>query len=627
MSNDSSTGPLTAETISRYFTETPANIVSNDMLREPQLAGYNAIRAALLAGDQRVVAQIPVGCGKSGLISLLPYGVAAGRVLVIAPNLTIKRQLASDLDGTTPRSFYRQRNVLPPGSAGPAVAELDSSANHHDCDAAHIVVTNIQQLAEGGAWLDAFPSDYFDLIIVDEGHHNAAPTWQRVFDRFPGARVVSLTATPFRADGQEVEGKTVYRYTFREAMTKGYIKDIRSENVAPAELYFTYQGEERRHTLEEVLELREEAWFSKGVALAEECNVSIVDASLQWLWDLRTTGLHHQVIAVACSIDHARQVRALYQERGCEAAVIHSQMPNDERDDVLRRLRNNDLDVIVQVSMLGEGFDHKQLSVAAVFRPFRSLSPYIQFVGRVMRVNVEGAPAHQDNRGIIVSHLGLNIETLWADFKSLDSGDQELVRKWVADEGSGPGGDGTPPPRWAAGVMDVQREVLVDRFISDSFLGHDADTDALIDNAIETMREQGIDLELLGLSRDDFRRRFAAAQPQSGPTEPQRLPVQPQARRKAQRQRLNERVRSEASRVCSAVGEPATGRRIALAGGTGAANNLGAVTVRLNRKVNDLLGIDSKQRGDLSLEQLEQALSQLTVLADEVAEELTKELD
>jgi DNA repair protein RadD len=111
-----------------------------------------------------------------------------------------------------------------------------------------------------------------------------------VFEAFPEAKVVSLTATPFRADGAEVEGDVVYTYWFREAMRRGYIKDIRSENVAPAELYFTYQGESRHHTLDEVLELREEDWFSKGVALAEECNVSIVDASILWLRDLRSTG-------------------------------------------------------------------------------------------------------------------------------------------------------------------------------------------------------------------------------------------------------------------------------------------------------------------------------------------------
>jgi len=44
---------------------------------------------------------------------------------------------------------------------------------------------------------------------VDEGHHNAAPSWRNVFERFPGARVISLTATPFRADEQPIEGELI----------------------------------------------------------------------------------------------------------------------------------------------------------------------------------------------------------------------------------------------------------------------------------------------------------------------------------------------------------------------------------------------------------------------------------
>src|SRR3990172_550181 len=97
-------------------------------------------------------------------------------------------------------------------------------------------------------------------------------------DGFPSAKIVSLTATPFRSDGQEVQGLTIYRYPFERAMRRGYIKQLRSINAAPSEIYFTYQNDEHRHTLEEVMGLREEAWFRLGVALSRETNISIVDA-------------------------------------------------------------------------------------------------------------------------------------------------------------------------------------------------------------------------------------------------------------------------------------------------------------------------------------------------------------
>ena len=44
-------------------------------------------------------------------------------------------------------------------------------------------------------WLPAFPDGFFDMILVDEGHHNVAPSWQKVFEKFPDAKVLSVTAT------------------------------------------------------------------------------------------------------------------------------------------------------------------------------------------------------------------------------------------------------------------------------------------------------------------------------------------------------------------------------------------------------------------------------------------------
>jgi superfamily II DNA or RNA helicase len=209
---------------------------------------------------------------------------------------------------------------------------LDAAANHSDLDDAHVAVTNIQQLAEGGRWLDEFEESFFDLIIVDEGHHNVAPTWLRVFDKFPDAKVISLTATPFRADDQPIEGEVIYRYPIADAMRRGFIKHIQASNVAPSELVFSYRGDSRRHTLDEVLRLKDKDWFSRGVALSEPCNVSIVDASIEWLRHLRQSGTHHQIVASACSIDHARAIRHLYEERGYKASEIHSNMARGRED-------------------------------------------------------------------------------------------------------------------------------------------------------------------------------------------------------------------------------------------------------------------------------------------------------
>src|SRR5258708_30702755 len=84
--------------------------------------------------------------------------------------------------------------------------------------------------------------------------------------------------------------------------------------------------------------------------------------------------------------------------------------------------------------MLGEGFDHPPLSVAAVFRPYRSLSPYVQFVGRIMRVMFQGDASNPANHGHVISHIGLNNDANWRDFREFDLEDQQVFREWLESQ-------------------------------------------------------------------------------------------------------------------------------------------------------------------------------------------------
>jgi DNA repair protein RadD len=616
---------LSNDEIAGFFVEAEVRIEGNASLRDPQIEGHAAALAHFAEGGTHAVEQIPVGCGKTGLMAILPFGIARGRVLIIAPGVTIRDQIAEAVDATVTGSFYESSGVLTDLSNGPYRTMLSGEANIHDADEAHIVVTNIHQLAANNErWLPHFAEDYFDLILVDEGHHNVATSWQNVFQRFPAARVISLTATPFRSDEVPVEGEVIYRYSFRRAMERGYIKQMTSRNVAPSELRFTFGGDEHTHSLEEVLAMRSEDWYSRGVALAEESNVSIVDASIQHLNYLREGGLGHQLIAAACSMDHARQIRSLYEERGLAAKEIHSAQSAEEQAETLRNLRNGSLDVIVQVEMLGEGFDHPELSVAAVFRPFRSLSPYIQFIGRAMRVNVQRAPGHPDNEGIIVSHVGLNIDRHWEDFKGIDREDQELVQEWLeAGDEPPPSGEGGGRRRLSA-EMIVTGEV-VDRFLSDNFL--DAGEDAVVENALKVAREQGLDLEELGITRELLLQRQAEAR-QAPPT-PEKLAVQPQARREALRTRLRERTQAAASRILESLGQSPGGRQIAALGGDagGSHNNMGAAIQMMHRAVNRHLGIGSQERLDQDIETLERGIAAIDEVADQLESELKERLD
>ena len=602
------------------------DIEANDRLRDPQREAHRAIREHFAQSTDPAMLVIPVGCGKSGIISVLPFGIANGRVLVIAPNLTIRDSLAQVLDIASTDCFWAKARVLPNFQNGPYMAVLDGrDANLHDCTESDFVITNIQQLANSAdRWLPQFPPDFFDMIIVDEGHHGAAESWRKVFRRFPAAKVISLTATPFRADHQELPGEIVYRYSFARAMLSGYIKPIRRLSAAPGELYFTAKGDDRRYSLDEVLELSEEAWFRKSVALSPECNRHIVEASIAACNEMRErTGTHHQIIASACSIDHARQVRSIYGECGVRAAAISSSLDPDEQERVLHQLRDHQLDCIVQVQMLGEGFDHPALSVAAIFRPYRSLAPYIQFVGRVMRVVHQNQPDHPDNRGVIVTHVGLNNEERWEDFRDLDLDDKDLVRSWTTqdDDASAEASesDRSGEPRRFDQLQLVQGE-FISHFLDSPFL--DLTDDRVLDKILKRELMPGVTLGSVVTDREGFRAALIERQRDLEPTPAySQIPVSPQRRRQEARRRLAERSQSVAARVLVDLGLQANGRELAQVSGRGHQPNRQAAIALMHERVNSFIGIDAGQRAEISGDQAFTALEELDELGDQLAAE------
>lgn len=531
----------TSRPVDTFFLNLDFNIENNPNLRDPQRDGYSRTADFFRAGKNKAILQIPVGCGKTGLASLLPLGLAEGRAIVIAPNLTIKDGLYEAMDITNrQKCFWRKAAVLSPEDmmAGPLACTLDSG-NLSVATKSHLVITNVHQLATNvDKWLTQFPDDFFDMIIVDEAHHSAAASWQKIIDRFPKAKVILLTATPFRSDRQELDGELVFRYPFRNATLKGYIKRLKASYVAPSTIELGFSDARgKTYNLEEVVKLKEEEWFSRGVALARLCNQHIVDSSLQKLDELRQSGTQHQLIAVACSINHAREIRSLYQERGFNADVIHSKQSDDEQQAILAHLRNGSLDCIIQVQMLGEGFDHPKLSVAAIFRPFRSLAPYIQFVGRIMRVVVQNDPGHPDNVGHIVTHLGMNLDQRLKEFKQFENDDQAFWDKVIGgDEPEVPRSvlDGTA--RLRAGDQVVVHNEIVESLWEEDFTSVE---DAQI---VEDIRER---LKLLGLdsSKAEEMVRIAQQSPiRKGPAaEP--FAVQPQREWEEGRRRLQEQAK------------------------------------------------------------------------------------
>lgn len=611
-----------ADATAGFFDSVQAKISGNPRLREPQKEAFDAAVEHFAHNETPAIIQLPVGCGKTGVAAILPFGLSHKRTLVVAPNTIIREGLYADLNISNASCFWKRTGVLGTFTSGPFTALVDGpKANIDDCINSHIVVANIQQLASStDRWLSQFPSDFFDLVIIDEGHHVAAESWQKVVRAFPQARFVSLTATPFRADNKDLLGELIYRYPFTRAMLNGYIKHIVSASAHPAAITFTARDETTTYTLEQILELNEEAWFRRGVALSDECNRHIAEKAIEKLRALQAaTGFPHQIAASAMSIDHADQVRAIFQEMGLQAETVHSGMNDERKAAVFAKLRNNQIDVIVQVAMLGEGFDHPPLSVAAIFRPYRSLSPYIQFVGRVMRTVDQNDPNSPNNQGFVVSHVGLNNEQQWDEFRELDGQDQQTVAGWTR----GDGGDSTPR-RHGEDDQGAQRfddpvaeDEQISHFLSRSFL--DPSDDRVIEQMLDTPGPGGFTFRQLGISVEALREQFAhRAGQQEAPADA--VPVQPQVKRQTLRERLASRSKSVHQRILTDIGIPRAGYDISRSIKGVRGNNVEALYVVLNREINSFVGEPDDSRERWTLDQFQAAYDSLDQIGDQVVD-------
>lgn len=570
------------------------NIGSNRNVRTPQREAYQALvnYASNPEETQREVGIIlPVGCGKSGTITLAPFAFRSARTLVVAPGVPIAGQLAADFNPSNPSMFYQKCQVLA-GAPYPEPVEIrGTTTNRGDLDEAHVVITNIQQLqGDANRWLQSLPADYFDLILFDEGHHSVADSWEVLKARFPNARIVNFSATPLRADGQIMAGRVLYSYPIFRAIQEGYVKRLKAVQLNPRTLRYVRRDgtDEIEVGLAEVRRLGEtDADFRRSIVTSTETLNTIVDASVRELDRLRaeTGEARLKIIASALNFEHCRQVVQAYTARGRRAGYVHSREDGAANQRVMQQLENHQLDVIVQVRKLGEGFDHPYLAVAAVFSIFSNLSPFVQFVGRIMRVIVQKAPGHVMNQGVVVFHAGANIARQWGDFQQYSEADQAYFDQLLPLEGLDPGDpqgerEITPIPR-PGDEMEVraQTEVQLEEM-------HLLEEDEAA--AIRLLQERGI---IAG----DFDPSRQALQP---------VPVTRVAQRQAMRDGLDMRVRTEAARILHRRGLNPEGRdldRQRLGRG-----NLIVVKAAIDRQVNATAGRTSRQRHEFTRAELDQ---------------------
>lgn len=255
-----------------------------------------------------------------------------------------------------------------------------------------IVIESIQKLSRqtpDGRRLQRDVALEPGLVIIDEAHHALAKTYRMLWERWPKAKFLGLTATPCRLSGgafTDLFDVLLNSWSIQEFIDRGWLSDFEYVSAAP-------DSEQMKRVA--LLDKRGSDGDYQHKQLA---TVMDVPESIEHLYQTyRAFASGKKGIVYAIDIAHARHIAEVYAAQGVRCAVIDSKTPTKERDELVERYRKSTtlegvgcacgIDVLVNVDIFGEGFDVPEVEFIQLARPTLSLSKYLQQVGRGMRVS------------------------------------------------------------------------------------------------------------------------------------------------------------------------------------------------------------------------------------------------
>ena len=231
------------------------------------------------------------------------------------------------------------------------------------------------------------------MIVIDEAHHALAKTYKEMWERFPKAKFLGLTATPCRLNGKgftDLFDILVQSWSVPEFISKGRLAtydfvSIKSDGVT--------------QRLIDSLQKR----GADGDYQNKEMDMLLnKKPSIERLYQsLEEFGKDRKGIVYAINISHAQKITKLYQEHGVKAIAIDSKTPAVERQQDIEAFKKGDIQVLVNVDIFSEGFDCPDVEFVQLARPTLSLAKYLQMVGRGLRV------AKGKKNCVIIDNVGL----------------------------------------------------------------------------------------------------------------------------------------------------------------------------------------------------------------------------
>ena len=225
---------------------------------------------------------------------------------------------------------------------------------------------------------DLTPPDYYDMIVVDEFHHAAAPSYQKLLTHYTPKVLLGLTATPERMDNLDILGYFNGRVSAEIRLPEA----INRKLLAP----FHYFG------VTDVVDLDGVPWRRGGYDPAELSrlytgNRERADLISRAVRDYTTDLAEVIGLGFCASVEHAEYMAASFREAGIPAACLHAGSPRELRSSIQKDLVARKIHFIFVVDLYNEGVDIPEVNTILFLRPTESLTVFVQQLGRGLRLS------------------------------------------------------------------------------------------------------------------------------------------------------------------------------------------------------------------------------------------------
>lgn len=231
----------------------------------------------------------------------------------------------------------------------------------------------------GAKTLEKYTSGHFDVIVIDEFHHSAADSYQRLIDHFEvNLEFLGLTATPERSDGLHVHD--IY-FDGRIAAEMRLWEALENELLSP----FHYFGVADDTDMTAVEWKRGSGYDQRRLAELLTGDDSRAQLIIDSLVDKVPNYTEMRALGFCVDVKHAQYMAEYFTARGIKSVALDGNSSAQARRDALERFRAGRLQALFSVDLFNEGLDIPDVDTLLLLRPTQSPTIFLQQFGRGLR--------------------------------------------------------------------------------------------------------------------------------------------------------------------------------------------------------------------------------------------------